>query len=256
MTNQPSAYFLSDVHLGVNLEGYEQREKDLYRFLDTVENGAELYILGDLFDFWIDYRHSIRPDYFLALHHLKCLCDRNVSIHYLAGNHDFALGTFLTDTLKIKVYTGAIRTQIQGKSVYLCHGDGLLPHDKIYRLLRRVLRSPFNQYIYKLLHPNIGVSLGTFFSFTSRSQRADPSAKRLEEYCDVAEQLLSKHDCEYVMFGHTHSPAFHRFENGRVYCNTGEWIKQYTYAHLQKGVLRLMRYNPDQGSVEYEGSLS
>ncbi|MFP4418128.1 MAG: UDP-2,3-diacylglucosamine diphosphatase [Chitinivibrionales bacterium] len=252
MTKQPVAYFISDVHLGVYLEGYQQREPDLYGFLAGIEDGAQLYILGDLFDFWIDYRHAIRPDYFLALHHLKKLTDRDVSIHYLAGNHDFALGTFLHDTLGIKVYTRCIEQVIQGKKVFLCHGDGVLPQDRLYRLLRRVLRNPFNQWLYKLMHPDIGVSLGTFFSFSSRSNRAEPTAERIAEYCHTAETFLKKRNADCVLFGHTHTPAFHRFDNGGIYCNTGEWIRQYTYARMRDGQLLLMRYLPGQGSAVYD----
>jgi UDP-2,3-diacylglucosamine hydrolase len=235
--------FISDAHFGISLPGFDDRETLFFRFLEReAVTLSELYIVGDLFDFWIEYRHTIRPDYFLVLHHLKLLIDRGISVHYLAGNHDFALGPFLQKTMGIRIYPGALSRDIQGKRVYLYHGDGLIKRDVGYRILKKLLRNPLNQRIYKLLHPNIGVPLGSLVSGSSRKYLNRPLAENLRnEYRDCAKKRLNDgHDM--VIYGHIHLPEFLSYPSG-IYCNLGSWLQHYTYAIMENGALALYRYH-------------
>lgn len=235
--------FISDAHFGIFLPGHENRERLFFRLLEQeAEHLAELYIVGDLFDFWIEYRHALRPDYFDVLHHLKMLVDAGVRIHYLAGNHDFALGSFLEKTVGMAIYPGELSVTIQGQKVFLFHGDGLIKSDWGYRLLRLLLRSSCNQTIYKFLHPNIGVPLGNFFSGSSRKYLNKPLSPVLrDEYRRYAQKKLQTgHDL--VLYGHIHQPEHLQFPEG-IYCNTGAWLKHYTYATMVNGKLSLWRYN-------------
>ncbi|MBN1309028.1 MAG: UDP-2,3-diacylglucosamine diphosphatase [Chitinispirillaceae bacterium] len=235
-------YFVSDAHFGIDLPGCEDRERLFFNFLDQeVIGGSELYIVGDLFDFWIEYGHAIRPDYVPVLHHLWKAVDHGVTIHYLAGNHDFALGPFLEKTMGIRIYPGEIAREIQGKRVYLYHGDGLIKRDIGYRVLKKLLRNPINQRIYKLLHPDIGVPLGSFVSGSSRKYLNRPLAEKFrEEYRRCAQKELARgHDI--VIYGHIHLPELISYPYG-VYCNIGSWLKYYTYATMCDGKLLLLRY--------------
>ena len=235
--------FISDAHFGIDLPGYNNRETLFFRLLEREAAAlSDIYIVGDLFDFWIEYRNAIRPDYFAVLHHLKQLVDRGIRIHYLAGNHDFALGPFLEDTMGFRVYPEGLSTEIQGKKVYLYHGDGLIKIDVGYRILKKLLRSPFNQRMYKLLHPDIGVPLGSFVSGSSRKYLNRPLADHLRnEYRDCARKKLREGN-DFVIYGHIHLPEYITYPTG-VYCNIGAWLKHCSYAIMENGKLTLLRYH-------------
>lgn len=244
MKSDRTAYFISDAHLGTRLPGYDQREEEMLLFLRELRGSAShLFIVGDLFDFWIEYTHAIRPIYFPVLHELRSLVEDGVELHYLAGNHDFALGPFLSDTVGITIHPDHFATRLQGKKVHLYHGDGLLRRDVGYRLLRRVLRNPLNQRLYKMLHPNVGVPLAGLFSRSSRKfMRAFDRKIPLDEYRVWARGRLEDGN-DLVVLGHTHHPEICDF-GGRVYCNTGEWIRRYSYARMEDGEITLWHRIP------------
>ncbi|MBD3315013.1 MAG: UDP-2,3-diacylglucosamine diphosphatase [Chitinivibrionales bacterium] len=238
------AYFISDAHLGTRLTGFDQRETELPAFLrELTDTASHLFIVGDLFDFWIEYAHAVRPVFFPVLHELRLLVEHGVEVHYLAGNHDFALGSFLNQAIGIHLHPAHLDIELQGKKVHLYHGDGLLRRDVGYRLLRRILRNRFNQRLYKLLHPNIGVPLALFFSRSSRHYMESSAQKiPLDEYRGWARQRLDA-GSDIVVLGHTHHPEISDY-GGRRYCNTGEWIRRYTYACMENGEITLWRRIP------------
>jgi UDP-2,3-diacylglucosamine hydrolase len=242
MSMGEKAYFISDAHLGAKSPGNEAREQHLTHFLRSLEGRARyLYILGDLFDFWIEYTHAIRPAYFNVLRTLRCLVESGTEIHYLAGNHDFALGPFLEKTIGIRLHRDHYTLSLQGKNLHLHHGDGLVASELGYRLLRAVLRNPVNLRLYKLLHPDIGIPLACFFSYSSRNLLGrSTSERKREQYRRCARSILSR-GADIVIFAHTHSPELRRFGT-KTYCNTGEWIRRYTFASLEDGVLSLWEY--------------
>jgi len=246
MTDSAPILFISDAHLGRHIPGCDDREKHLLTFLDRIASRAEkVFIVGDLFDFWIEYRYAIRPDYFKVLYELRKLVCGGVEIHYLAGNHDFALGPFIGEIIGLKTHLDHLDTTIQGKRLHLFHGDGLIKADIGYRALRRVLRNPLNQKLYKLLHPNIGVPLGSFCSGSSRKMTSRwISEGVLEEYRQRAREYFASGN-DIVVFGHTHRPEIRRWGD-KVFCNPGEWIRRYTYAKLENGEMSLWEYFPDK----------
>jgi UDP-2,3-diacylglucosamine hydrolase len=246
-------YFISDAHFGIDVKGQEQREELFCEFLRGIASDAEgLFILGDLFDFWIEYPNAIRPDYFTIVHELRKLSEKNIWIQYMAGNHDFALGPFLKDTIGIVVHDNDFETVLQGKKVYLYHGDGLLRCDWGYRFFKKILRNPFLQRMYKMMHPDWGVALGRFFSGSSRGflgKRLSPV--RVSEYRLHARERLMK-GCDIVIFGHTHNAELLHFD-GKAYCNTGAWLVHYTYATMVNGEIRLWRYKSGAEPEEIRG---
>ncbi len=247
-----TVYFISDAHLGISLKKYDQREQCLFSFFNEIkEKASHLIIVGDLFDFWIEYTHAIRPVYFPVLHELKKLIDAGVEVHYLAGNHDFALGPFLHDALGVVLHSREMTTTLQGKRLYIHHGDGVIPSQRGYRFWRTLLRSPLNQRVYKWLHPNWGIPLANFFSKSSRFFRfSKMTDQRRREYRAEAKKILDT-GYDMVLFAHTHNAELCYLE-GKVFCNTGEWLRRYTYATLDEGALTLWEYFPGKPAQQIE----
>jgi UDP-2,3-diacylglucosamine hydrolase len=242
--SKSTAYFVSDAHLGIAVPGFDKREPDLLAFLRSIAGQAShLYIMGDLFDFWIEYKRLIRSDYFETIHVLRELTAGGTEIHYMAGNHDFALGPFLPEKVGITTHANHWETQLQGKRLHLFHGDGILKADVGYRFMRGILRNPFNQRLYKMLHPTIGIGLATRLSGASRHFLSPlHNDARLVEYRLAALSYLDK-GCDVVVFGHTHRAEL-RLGDGKTYCNTGEWIRRYNYAAMRDGVMTLWQHIP------------
>jgi UDP-2,3-diacylglucosamine hydrolase len=164
-------------------------------------------------------------------------------VHYIAGNHDFALGPFLTDELGLVVYPHSFEGELQGKRLHVCHGDGLLRIDVGYRIMSRMLRSRLNQRLYRMLHPTLGIGLAAWVSALSRRTSRGPlSESILSEYRRQAGRVLAR-GFDAVVYGHTHYPELYCGAQG-TYCNTGEWMRQYTYAKLEAGELTLWRVLP------------
>lgn len=250
ITERDTAYFISDAHLGADSRRPEQGEEHILAFFGRIRDHAtHLFILGDLFDFWIEYAHAIRPRYFPVLHGLKTLADAGVSIHCLAGNHDFALGPFIEHTIGIRLHGNHSDIVVQEKMVHLYHGDGVRRAVVGYRVLRGLLRNRVLQWLYKLLHPDIGVPLGMWVSGLSRHFHVDKLTEEARrEYLMYAQRYLDK-DHDIVVYGHTHVPGIWT-SDGKVCCNTGDWTRHYTYATMKAGVMTLWRYIPGQSPLE------
>ncbi len=245
-TDKETVFFISDAHLGIQLPDFADREAALLSFLEEIAPRAgQLFIVGDLFDFWIEYRWAIRPDYFRTLAALNALARSGTEIHYCLGNHDFAVGSFIEDTLGIKVHPDGCRMNLQGKSIFVTHGDDLRTSDRANLFLRKFLRNPILQFVYKLLHPNIGVPLGEFFSRMSRKHFLEvPPEEHLEEYRRAADEMLAA-GCDIVVAAHTHVPELLHLTSG-IYCNTGNWISRYHFAQMEAGEISLWQYLPGQ----------
>ena len=245
------ACFISDAHLGAVTPAASERESRLISFLETIPPDiGYLFIVGDLFDFWIEYDHAIRPEYFRVLHELMRLRKAGVEIHYVAGNHDFALSPFLSNVIGMTIHpSGCLTTTLQDKLLYICHGDGLIPSDKGPRVMKKILCNPVCQKIYKRLHPNTGVAIAEAFSRLSRTHIHVRSHEAEQEaYRQIAFSLL-KGAPDIVIFAHTHYPEI-RSLNGKIYCNTGDWIEHFSYAMLKNGELSLRQYGSDNTIFE------
>jgi UDP-2,3-diacylglucosamine hydrolase len=243
-------YFISDAHLGAPQPDAPQWEKQVIEFMRSIAGrAASLYILGDLFDFWIEYRNRVRPDYVPVVNELKELVADGVPIHYFAGNHDFALGPLITDTLGITVYPGHDEAMLQGKRVHLFHGDGLIRADAGYRLLKKILRNRLNQKLYKILPPQLGIGLASFFSGTSRKLgQGFWTEAVIAEYRAHAREYLDKGN-DIVFFAHSHKAELSRWGD-KYYCNTGAWMRSCNFATMTEGNVRLWRYRGDGAPEE------
>jgi UDP-2,3-diacylglucosamine hydrolase len=234
-----SVFFMSDAHLGVDPAQQEgARTARLHDFLNSLPGRASsLYIVGDLFDFWFEYRTAIPRQYFPTLAVLQGLRSTGLDIAYLNGNHDFWLGRFFRDTLGIRTIDGAATVEAQGRRLWLHHGDGLLGGDLGYRALRGVLRSRAGIALYGCLHPDLGIPLAHVVSLWSRHSRGDRPLRPERLWREIAEPRF-REGFDAVLVGHFHH-AYERREPQREFFVLGDWLDHFTYAQLTDGKIEL-----------------
>jgi UDP-2,3-diacylglucosamine hydrolase len=235
-------FFISDAHLGSGSQSQEQEKLSrLISFLEEIKSeAAHLYIVGDLFDFWFEYRHLIPKGHTKVLNHLAQLKVAGCGVTYLCGNHDFWLGDFLPQQMGIPVCRDGLEVEHQGRKVFVCHGDGLAKSDWGYRLLKRILRNKVNIWLYRQLPPDFSIPFAKFISGASRDYTSGREVKYLEEYRQFAVHKIGQgFDC--VILAHTHQPHFEKIGKG-IYVNLGDWFENFSYAVLDQGEIRLERF--------------
>jgi UDP-2,3-diacylglucosamine hydrolase len=232
------AYFLGDAHLGVEPPGaVPHREKLLIDLLESWKGKAShVVILGDLFEFWYEYRYYVSKEHFALFRSLAELVESGVQVHLLRGNHDFAYGRFFPDNLGVKVSTN-LKLELQGQTIFFTHGDGVAPSDRNYRLYRKILNHPLNQWLFSQIHPDWGMALARFVGRNSRKSGENKEIK-LEEYLAWAERVIKKNNSQVCIHGHHHIPGVWSVKSGLV-ASPGEWIKKLTYLRLEAGELSL-----------------
>lgn len=234
-----STFFFSDVHLGLGPKEEEKaKEERLLAFLAQIRPAtATLFIVGDLFDFWFDYKTVIPRGFHRTLSALQEFTDNGIPVHYLVGNHDCWMGDFFETELNIRVHRIPFETEVDGRRVYLHHGDGLAKNDLGYRLVKPILRNRTCIRMYRWLHPDIGVKLARG---TSRSSREYTSQKHYGEEEGMIELARRKfaEGVDVVIMGHRHQPNRREFD-GKTYINLGDWISYNTYAEMHDGIAHL-----------------
>ena len=247
-------FFISDAHFGAqNTEQEQEKALQFYSFLEYFEaQDAKLIIVGDLFDFWFEYRYTIPRRHFRIISLLSHLCHNGKEIHYIAGNHDFWLDSFMKNEVGLKLHPNELVLKGDNKNVFIKHGDGLLKKDYSYRFLKRILRNPVNIFLYRLFHPDFGIPLALFFSHLSREASKDRSKYSDDDYRNFAYTKISE-GYDFVVLGHTHWPALEKYQNG-WYINPGNWIDDFTYAVINNGVPQVLKWQKDKG-VKFEITL-
>lgn len=231
-------YFLSDVHLGVASPQVEAaKQARLLALLDLIHSDASgLYIVGDLFDFWYEYAHVVPRGMHGILAALETLA-RNIPVVYLAGNHDFAIGSTFTD-MGIRIERDDIWFDHAGARFWVHHGDGLALRDGGYRALKRVLRNPLSQWGFRWLHPDIGFRLAHAFSHGSRDYTSSKDFGEHDGMLLEAERRIAA-GADIVVMGHRHRPILTPVGSG-LYVNLGDWITHFTYGVHAQGTMRIM----------------
>jgi UDP-2,3-diacylglucosamine hydrolase len=237
-----SAYFISDLHLGVNPKGcIKNRDKALLVFLDEITpRASHLFLLGDVFEFWMEYKDYIPKGFFAILCKLKVMSDLGVEIHYVAGNHDFSLGDFFTKELDISVHYGMFRMKLQEREIIMLHGDGMAASDWKYRVASKVLHSKLNQKLFKLLHPDFGMWLARQVSNKSRDAN-EYKEDNFDEYEEAAVEIHLKEKVDLIIHGHTHQ-QFHKKLDDLEYAVIGQWISRMDFLCLTEGKLKTGNY--------------
>ncbi len=236
------AYFLSDAHLTLNGNDKElERRRHLFQFFEMIkQSGGTLFIVGDFFDFWFEYRHVIPKDYFTVLSSLHDLKTAGIEIHFILGNHDYWTNDFLHDPLGIHVHKSTAEVEIDGQRIHLTHGDGLLEQDTGYRLMRKFLRSRVVVLLYRWLHPDLGITMAQSASRLSRKTNPpdNQGEAKFEELIHYAQDRWAE-GCDVVVMGHYHLHQLHTNSDGKSFLCLGDWISNYSYGKLSQGRLTL-----------------
>lgn len=230
MSENKKIYFISDVHLGYFRRDIDiLREGLLLKFLDEIKNDClELVIVGDLFDYWFDYKTVIPRDFYLTLAKLKQFKQNNIEVTYLMGNHDFGHYNFFRNELGIEVIEKDITKIYFGKKFYLSHGDGKAYNDHMYLLLKKILRNQFAKWLYSKLHPNLGIKLASHSSRTSRQYTSKKEYGNRDGMMDFAKSKIENENYDFVVMGHRHIAGIIDFGIGK-YVNLGEWLEKPCY---------------------------
>lgn len=238
-------FFASDFHLGVPAgEQSKAREQRVIDWLTSIEDTAqEIYLVGDIFDFWFEYKHAIPKGFVRFQGKIAELVDKGIKIYFFTGNHDMWMFDYFEKELGVTIIRQPIERLWNNQSFLIGHGDGLGPGDKTYKLLKRVFAARWSQWCFARLHPNFGIGLANYFSRKSRAATGDSDSKFngnenewLYLYCK--EQLI-KQQYNYFIFGHRHLPLDIQLNENSRYLNLGEWINYNTYAIFDGATLRL-----------------
>lgn len=237
-----NTFFISDVHLGTShTRGEILKEKRLLAFFDHVaQYGERLFIVGDLFDFWFEYRTVIPKGYSRVLCALSQLRELGKEMHYIAGNHDFWMRDYLQKEFDIHIHFNPLDYTLYGKRFYICHGDGIAKDDRAYRVMKKIFRCKINIFLYGLLHPDIGVPLAKWVSSLSRAHSAGGGPPDDTDYIETAFRQFEA-GFDYAVFGHLHAPKYQVFGQ-KVYVNLGDWIEHFSYAVFDGEEMKLLRW--------------
>ncbi len=255
MMQQGNIYFASDFHLGVDAKDTsKEREVKIVRWLSEIQQTAQaIYLVGDLFDFWFEYKRVIPKGYARLFGKLAELRDRDIPIYFFTGNHDMWMFTYFEEEFGIPVYRQPIIREFNGKRFMIGHGDGLGPADHGYKFIKKVFANPFCQWLFARLHPNFGINLANFFSGTSRSYNPAEATFLGEEkewLIQFSNEVLDEQPIDYFIFGHRHLPIDYTLKNGKSrYINLGDWINYRSYAVFDGETLNLQFYENKEVTI-------
>jgi UDP-2,3-diacylglucosamine hydrolase len=239
-------FFASDFHLGLNT-GYPpvEREKRVVAWLDKIApQASEIYLLGDVFDFWWEYRLVIPRGFTRFLGALSSMTDSGIHIHFFTGNHDMWIDDYLSGECGLIIHTFPLTTEFDGKKFHLAHGEGLGSSDFAYKILLKMFHNKPLRVLYSSLHPRIGVGLGHKWSLHSRLAKGisrDFMGEEKEALVRYARKVEEKEKTDFFIFGHRHLAKQFKLNEGPEVIFLGDWIKNSSYAEWDSNnlILRL-----------------
>ena len=234
-------YFASDFHLGSpNLKESLEREKKIISWLNEIEKDAKsIYLLGDIFDFWFEYKKVVPKGFVRFLAKLADLIEKGIDIHYVVGNHDMWMRDYLEQEIGLKVHFQEFIIEQDHKLIFIGHGDGLGKGDYKYKVLKFIFSSKICKWLFSRLHPNFGISLGQAWSNKNKRKKetlVNEDKEILVEYC---KEQQKNNPVDYYVFGHRHIPMNIRIDERCNYINIGDWIHHYSYAVYSNQKLEL-----------------
>jgi UDP-2,3-diacylglucosamine hydrolase len=241
-------YFASDFHLGVPTHELSiAREKRIVKWLDEIKNDAEeIYLMGDLFDFWFEYQYTVPKGFVRLLGKIAELADSGIPIILFTGNHDMWMFDYLPKELGVTIYREPITRTYNGKKFYLGHGDGLGPGDHGYKFIKSVFANPLCQWLFERLHPNFALRIANYWSHKSRISNAPKDeqfkGENGEWLVSYSKDVLKKEHFDYFIFGHRHLPLDIKLSESSRYVNLGEWVNYESYAVFNGNKLELKYY--------------
>ena len=241
-------YFISDFHLGVpNDTDSRKREDKIVAWLNSIRNDVQiLYLMGDVFDYWFEYKEVVPRGYVRLLGKLAELSDAGVEMHYFTGNHDMWVFDYLPKEIGLQIHRAPIQKEYNGKKFFLGHGDGLGPGDFGYKFIKKVFANKLAQWLFARIHPNTGIGLMKFFSRRSRIATGTSDDVYLgddKEWLMIySREVLQKEHYDYFIFGHRHMPLDKALSDKSRYINLGEWINHFSYAVYDGQELKLTKF--------------
>lgn len=248
MAQRKNIYFASDFHLGApNFEESLKREKKIVRWLDSIkEDALEIYLVGDLFDFWFEYKKAVPRGFTRLLGKLSEITDSGTNVHVFTGNHDMWIFDYLPKECGVVLHRDPIKRDFDGSKFYIGHGDGLGPGDHGYKFIKKVFASKLCQWLFARLHPNFGIGLADFWSQKSRKASHEKDKIFLgedQEWLAIySREILQKEHFNYFIFGHRHLPLEIEVGESSKYLNIGDWISHFTYGKWDGSSMQLLTY--------------
>jgi UDP-2,3-diacylglucosamine hydrolase len=250
---QGKIYFASDFHFGIpDRESSLKREAQFTRWLDVVKKDAsEIYLMGDLFDFWFEYKTAIPKGYIRLLGKLAEIADSGIAVHLFRGNHDMWAFNYLEDEIGIHIHRDPEIKKFGEKFFYLAHGDGLGPGDRGYKFIKKIFQSPINQWLFRWIHPDWGMQLGLYWSRRSRYatlKKEDPIQRDVDivnsRLVIHSKRVLGDHpNIKYFIYGHWHVPIEINISPACKQISLGDWLIHFTYAVFDGNDLKLCKFS-------------
>ncbi|MBL4753010.1 MAG: UDP-2,3-diacylglucosamine diphosphatase [Flavobacteriales bacterium] len=239
-------YFASDFHLGFpNLADSHRREKLIVKWLEEIKGDCtELYLMGDLFDFWFEYNTVAPKGYVRLLGKIAEFTDKGIPVHIFIGNHDMWMFGYLEEELGVKIHRTNQIKELNGKTFFLGHGDGIGPGDHGYKFIKAVFANKICQWLFARIHPNLAFAVANYWSGRSRVDTKDLrfQGEEREHQIIFAKEQLQKNHFDYFIFGHRHIPNDIKLSETCRYINLGDWIINNTYAVFDGDRLELVRF--------------
>ena len=241
-------YFASDAHLG--LPTYEkslEREKLFVKWLDEIKKDAqEIYLLGDIFDFWFEYKKVIPRGFTRFLGKISEITDSGIAVYFFTGNHDIWITDYLPKETGVVLHREPVTKIISGKKFFLAHGDGLGPGDKGYKKLKKIFTNPVLRWLFSRLHPNAAITIGHKWSNSRRELKGlvveNFKGVDKENLVIYAKEKLKHEHFDYMIFGHRHIPIDVQLNDNCQFINLGDWITNFTYAVFDGDKLELKKF--------------
>ena len=241
-------YFLSDFHLGApNEMASREREDRLVRFLNRAkEDAAAIFIVGDIFDFWFEYKTVVPKGFVRILGCLAQISDAGIALHIFTGNHDLWMNDYLSKELNANLYFEPTIFTMGNQQFFIGHGDGLGPGDHGYKFLKKIFTNPVCQFLFRWLHPDAGIRLANYFSGKSRAKTGSADEVFLGEDKEwlivYAKEKAKEIKVDYFIFGHRHYAIDLPISGGARYINLGDWLRLNTYAVYDGQQMQLLEW--------------
>jgi UDP-2,3-diacylglucosamine hydrolase len=251
LSDRKKIYFVSDAHFG--LSGPDKsmpRERMFACWLESIKKDAlEVYLLGDIFDFWFEYKQVVPRGFTRVLGKIAELCDSGIPVHFFTGNHDIWVFDYLPRETGMIIHKDHLVAEFHGKKFYLAHGDGLDKTDKGFKILRWIFTNRFLQWMFSLLHPNFAIWFGHKWSRRNRFSKeliTPFMGEDKEEHMVFANSVLDREHFDYFVFGHRHLPIDKPLKNGASrYINLGDWLWHFSYGVFDGNEMKLETFNPE-----------
>ncbi len=244
LKNNDKAYFLGDFHFGSpNYKQSKKRELKILSFLNSIESDLkELFLLGDIFDFWYEYKEVVPKGFTRFLGKISQLSDKGINIHLILGNHDMWVLDYFQKELGMNVHHDIIKIRINNNLLMVGHGDGIGKGDFGYKFLKLIFKNKILRFLYRCIHPDIGIKLGIFLSNRKKIGTKDYSISNNERIYNYCKQIESNSHHDYYIFGHSHQSIERKINNNSKYINVGDWIKNSNYLVVKNEQIKLKSF--------------